>query len=149
MLQKIDAGYRWDWQTGKEYYSFAYQGNKVVMLDDTGDGFDVWPLPDGVVLAQEVDAPAAPQICPICGGKGGHIEGHDGIMSGGGESVWVDCEACEGHGWVKPAPADPFMPSPEVRAALQAVFDTVVYTQQEYSEARRVLQSWVRGWPAE
>ena len=47
------------------------------------------------------------------------------------------------------APADPFMPSPEVRAALQTVFDTVVYTQQEYSEARRVLQSWVRGWPAE
>ena len=46
-------------------------------------------------------------------------------------------------------PADPFMPSPEVRAALQTVFDTVVYTQQEYSEARRVLQSWVRGWPAE
>ena len=96
--------------------------------------------------AQEVDAPAAPQICPICGGKGGHIEGHDGIMSGGGESVWVDCEACEGHGWVKPAPADPFMPSPEVRAALQAVFRDDKPLNR-YGGTAEKIADWVRSWP--
>ena len=97
-------------------------------------------------IKQEVDAPAAPQICPICGGKGGHIEGHDGIMSGGGESVWVDCEACEGHGWVKPAPADPFMPSPEVRAALQAVFRDDKPLNR-YGGTAEKIADWVRSWP--
>ena len=70
-------------------------------------------------------------------------------MSGGGESVWVDCEACEGHGWVKPAPADPFMPSPEVRAALALLIDAGnlmgAARGEHFRTAARTVHAWLYG----
>lgn len=47
-----------------------------------------------------------------------------------------------------PASADPFMPSPEVRAALRTVF--YVNSQASYAEygtALEVAEKWVRSWP--
>lgn len=111
MLQKLDA---FEWPDPDRYqrgqYAPGAKGEYITISDATHPKwyYEIL-LPPGVVLAQEVDAPAS-----------------------------------------APAPADPFVPSEEVRNALRTVFHiNPPASYVDFGAALEMLESWVRSWPNE